>query len=100
MRQTTTWTAQAAVDRDVVNLFVVRYSWPETTRFPLKAQRPVRLEHLTPYGWQGHGEGYVIQPALSLPGWLLSELKHTRHFYPTLAEQQVMDLLDAVLKRA
>lgn len=95
MRVEEVWAAQAALDRDVLNVFVVRYWWDD------HSTRPTRCQHLrADGGWHVHNEYTRMEPALSIPGWLIHRLPNTNQFYPTLEQQQVMELLERVVGRA
>lgn len=94
VRQETFYYPQRAFDRDVIDVFVIRYTWGG-------ADRPLKAEHLTPQGYfVEHDEGVCIEPALSVPGILAHLLVRTPPYDPewaNQAEQTVEQLIAKVL---
>lgn len=69
VRSETFYVAQRAVDRDVVEVFVLRYTYFDG--------RPLRSEHFGPDGWREHAEGVGPVPAVVIPGILAFLLEQT-----------------------
>lgn len=68
-----TWVSQP-VHTDAYWVFVCRYEWDE--RWCDDQMLPVNVKsfHMTGDGWHEHPEGALIDPALVIPGYLVSHL--------------------------
>lgn len=69
------WKVKEPINQDILNVYIIRYQWDDDPSLAV-------CEHLSPEGtWVEHLHFGIIQPWLSVPGWLFhqmpSELKAT-----------------------